>query len=397
MKYSVVLPTLDGGDYLKQIIQKYLKFKRDDIEFIVSDNLSNDGTFEYLSKLNDSRFKIFQPNEKLTLHHHLDFAYSHATGEWQSHIGNDDILLENNFEIKDFLIEKFNCEVFKFGYYRYHWPDELNSFKGHIDDFNFKMGVQVFDGKDFYRYLIGNKSIGGGGSWLVKKNIKEDVIAKAGYYAAEGVEFFAYRSSCFFAKQVCVIDAPIYIMGRAPISSGAQLFNKKSSRKEHTFSENFEWVKRLNYSPFPTRTVATVSLNGALNSNSKFKVNSKFNWLYWINAVIHDFRKLQSRNRTNRSLFSELLSGFMYGIKNRNARGNISIFSWLFIYLRLPYLMIVKLLNKDKKLEVSIDYIEKVDQVFDYMEPKEVILNNLESITELSKISNIKINKNIVK
>ena len=44
MKYSIVLPTLNGGDYLKEVIKKYLKFTRDDVEFIVSDNLSDDGT-----------------------------------------------------------------------------------------------------------------------------------------------------------------------------------------------------------------------------------------------------------------------------------------------------------------------------------------------------------------
>ena len=67
MKYSIVLPTLNGGDYLKEVIKKYLKFTRDDVEFIVSDNLSDDGTYEFLSNINDTRFKIIQPDKRLTL------------------------------------------------------------------------------------------------------------------------------------------------------------------------------------------------------------------------------------------------------------------------------------------------------------------------------------------
>ena len=47
----------------------------------------------------NTRFKIIQPDKRLTLNTHLEFAYKH-TGEWQSHIGDDDILIKNHFELK---------------------------------------------------------------------------------------------------------------------------------------------------------------------------------------------------------------------------------------------------------------------------------------------------------
>lgn len=386
MKYSIVLPTLNGGDYLKEVIKKYLKFTRDDVEFIVSDNLSDDGTYEFLSNLNDTRFKIIQPDKRLTLNTHLEFAYKHATGEWQSHIGDDDILIKNHFEIKDFMIKEYECEVYRFNHYRYHWPSQQNNFRGQIDDFNFKMDIQVFSAKDYYKYLLSQKSIGGGSDWLIKKSIKEQVIEKIGYYAAENVEFFSSRSSCYYADKVCVIDAPIYIMGRAPKSSATQVFQNKSSRKSNQYQESFEWKNRLEFSPFPTRTVASISLNASLNCFSKLKISHSFAWQYWIEKVVHDFRKLKKRGMVNHSLFNEILEGFIYGIKHKSARGNVSILFWINIFLKFPLVIINKFIKKNKEFDDNIDVIKRHENVFENIKLEDMPLNNLKSISKLSDI-----------
>lgn len=395
MKYSVVLPTLNGGDHLKDVIQQYLKFKREDIEFIVSDNLSDDGTFEFLSSINDSRFKIIQPHKRLTLNQHLDFAYKYATGEWQSHIGDDDILISNNFEIKDFLINTFNCEVFKFNHYRYHWPSELNNFEGQIDDYNFKLDIQVFNANDFYKYMLSQKRIGGGSAWLVKKSIKEKVINKIGYYAAENVEFFSSRASCFFAEKVCSVDAPIYIMGRSPKSSGSQVFQKRSSRKLNLYKESFEWKNRLEFSPFPTRTVASISLNASLNCFSKLKTNYNFDWSYWVENIIHDYLKLKKRGQSSHSILSEVFKGFIYGMQHRHARANISILSWLLVFIKLPLIVLKKLFKISIIHNNHIKNFDKFENIFNFKNANNMTSYNLKSISELSEKLKLEINKDI--
>ena len=121
-------------------------------------------------------------------------------------------------------------------------------------------------------------------------------------------------------------------MGRTPKSSATQVFQNKSSRKSNQYQASFEWKNRLEFSPFPTRTVASISLNASLNCFSKLKINHSFAWQYWIEKVVHDFRKLKKRGMVNHSLFNEILDGFIYGIKHRSARGNVSILFWINIF-----------------------------------------------------------------
>lgn len=60
---SVILPVYNGKPYLKDSVESVLKQNFRDFEFIILDDCSTDGSYEYLKSLDDPRIKLLR-NEK---------------------------------------------------------------------------------------------------------------------------------------------------------------------------------------------------------------------------------------------------------------------------------------------------------------------------------------------
>jgi len=106
-KYSIVIPTRNREEYLPYAIESVLSQFRDDVELIVSDNYSKDGTASYLATLTDPRLKVVKPPEELPMSSHYEFALSQATGDWVTIVGDDDAVMPYIFEKLDLIIKKY--------------------------------------------------------------------------------------------------------------------------------------------------------------------------------------------------------------------------------------------------------------------------------------------------
>lgn len=105
-KYSIVLPTLNGIEYLPTCVETIISQNYADYELLISNNCSDDGTSEYLETLKaNPQVKVIQPETRLTLGEHWDFAVSHAQGEWVYGIGSDDGVMPYFFKLLDKLID----------------------------------------------------------------------------------------------------------------------------------------------------------------------------------------------------------------------------------------------------------------------------------------------------
>ena len=64
-KLTVCIPTLNRCDNLKKTLGNLLNSKLESISILVSDNGSNDGTWEYLKSINDNRLTISRNSENI--------------------------------------------------------------------------------------------------------------------------------------------------------------------------------------------------------------------------------------------------------------------------------------------------------------------------------------------
>ena len=109
-KYSILIPTYNGINYLPTCLETILNQKYNDYELIISDDHSTDGTKEYLKDLSDPNITVIEPETSLSMTEHWEWLLSHAIGEWCIFVGQDDGLQPYFFELADKLTVQANAK-----------------------------------------------------------------------------------------------------------------------------------------------------------------------------------------------------------------------------------------------------------------------------------------------
>jgi len=335
IKYSIIIPSLNGLEGLKVTLPYMLSIDRNDFEIVVSDNCSTDGLWEYLSGINNPKLKIFKTKKRLPHSKHLNFAYSKSSGEWIGHIGDDDLILKNRFDVLDSITN--GCELVVGSSLRYVWKDHTvepeNSIG--IEDFGiYSLECDSIKGIDYYQKLINRVNISGGGCWMVNRKVYKKVVDKFGYFSPDtaNVEFFSLRASAYFSKKVTRIDYPLFVNGRMNKSSGTTLH-------EHN-SDIFDWSFEnpgggWHYCPIPTYSYCTISLDAALRVDTVLQTNTFSNIAWGKNCMGAFLYKAYGVDSTNSqpkitTLFYSIVVNYPIGslyILFRRAAG--SMYFWI--------------------------------------------------------------------
>lgn len=99
MKFSVLIPTFNGGRYLAHTISSVLDQPDKDIELIISNNCSTDDTPNILrSFAEDPRIRVVRPENFLSVAENWNFALKASSGDYVLLIGDDDCLLPDYFK-----------------------------------------------------------------------------------------------------------------------------------------------------------------------------------------------------------------------------------------------------------------------------------------------------------
>ena len=67
MKYSIILPVRNGGEYVKACVNTILSQTLQDFNLLVLDNCSTDGTSEWLTSLQNEKIILFPADKPLTI------------------------------------------------------------------------------------------------------------------------------------------------------------------------------------------------------------------------------------------------------------------------------------------------------------------------------------------
>jgi len=314
-KYSIILPTLNGFNTLSLTLPEMIKIDRDDIEWLISDNCSDDQTREFVLSFFDKRIRLVSPQQRLPLGRHLEFAYSHALGDWQGHIGDDDYIFPSRFIMFDNFIKDSKAEVIIGEDVNYHWPDYPdNNLSNTIDPKWFSGTFCIEPGLVFARKLLNTIEIYGGGSWICSKEIIDTVKKRCGYFASpQHVEFFALRAACTEASLVLKVDLPVFVAGRHPKSSGTQAYRDLDIKNQIIWDWSFEDNDPYKNSPFQYKGYVTISLDAALSVVEKypeFYCKSDINWNAWCWSIARNIENLVKIKKLPPDSLSQLyLSG----------------------------------------------------------------------------------------
>lgn len=94
MTLSLVMPTYNGGDYLKEAVRSVLSQSYQDWELLISDDGSKDGTRDFLASLQDPRIKVFFQEKNLGIFGNLNFLFQQVRTDITQIFCQDDWLVD---------------------------------------------------------------------------------------------------------------------------------------------------------------------------------------------------------------------------------------------------------------------------------------------------------------
>ena len=149
MKFSVLLPTRNGGKYLKSCIESVLSQNYEDMELIVFDNANTDNTAEVVNSYSsDKRLKYLRTDNVVSVTDNWNNALKKSSGDYVLMMGDDDFLLPGYFDTLDKTIEEndFPDGISYFGY-SFIYPDAVDNKEGYYLDPHYDYEKKLIDSK----------------------------------------------------------------------------------------------------------------------------------------------------------------------------------------------------------------------------------------------------------
>ena len=149
MKFSVLLPTRNGGKYLESSIESVLSQDYQDMELIVFDNANTDNTAEVVNAYsNDKRLKYYRTQSVVSVTDNWNNALKKSSGDYVLMMGDDDFLLPGYFDTLDKIIEEndFPDGISYFGY-SFIYPDAVDNKEGYYLDPHYDYEKKLIDSK----------------------------------------------------------------------------------------------------------------------------------------------------------------------------------------------------------------------------------------------------------
>jgi glycosyltransferase involved in cell wall biosynthesis len=229
-KFSVLIPTRNGGDYLKAAVTSVLSQDFDSYELIVSVNDSNDGSLEYLQGLENKHLRIVQPPKACSMTANFEYGLGQMQGEWLIIFGDDDAMLSGCFSKIQSILEdqKFkSVKALSFARALYFWPG-CESMWGpialsyHADS---KINVKSTK-KALLQTLFGLSNYYVLPEMYTNKVVHSSVVSRAlamsggSFYKGIGPDSYSGVLVSLMVDKYLEVGEPVFLTGTSPKSNG---------------------------------------------------------------------------------------------------------------------------------------------------------------------------------
>jgi glycosyltransferase involved in cell wall biosynthesis len=127
-KVSIIIPTRDRKELLFDAINSVLKQTHENIQLIVHDNNSTDGTEELIpKKIKDSRVEFYHSNCDLTMTENWNKAFSYVKGEYFLRLDDDNVISNDFVESALSEIKRLNLDLINFSPVVIHLNNKIYS------------------------------------------------------------------------------------------------------------------------------------------------------------------------------------------------------------------------------------------------------------------------------
>ena len=251
IKYSILIPTMNGGKYLIHAINSVLQNPNNNFELVISINHSSDGTEEALKNIDDKRIRFIRPKEKLSMAAHYEWCIENARGEWITILGDDDGIMPDFFSYCDYLINKWgDVKVFSFKRAYFFWPESEDVFGDTILHYVANLGEKIRLCKfDLFLVLAGLREHYDLPQLytnnLVKKSLIDSIKKKSHgkFYHEVTPDVYSGVAISLSIYRYLKVGKPLFWTGSSPKSMGVAIAKGNEETDENS-SEHFDLAKK---------------------------------------------------------------------------------------------------------------------------------------------------------
>jgi glycosyltransferase involved in cell wall biosynthesis len=234
MRLSVLLPTRNGARYLRECAGSVLASPRDDLELVVSDNASDDGTREILESLSaDPRVRVLRQPAPISVTANWMRTLEAARGDYVLLLGDDDFLLAGAVDRLMSLVDQHgHPDCISFEAYGFAFPDAFGpGSQAHFSDPLFPYSAELprrgelppaareWAVRDFFRF-----------EFRVCPNLQTTLVSRAALerlpskpFQAPYPDFYAINALLLTVMRWIHVPEKLAVVGISPKSFGGTL------------------------------------------------------------------------------------------------------------------------------------------------------------------------------
>lgn len=253
---SIILPTFNGENYIREAIESCLSQSFDDFELIVVNDCSTDSTLSIVESIakKDSRIKILNNTANLKLPASLNVGFKYASGKYFTWTSDDNIFTKNAMEVLMAAISNGNS------------PDIVySSYKIINEQGDFETNFGGFPEELIFQNIVG-------ACFLFKKEV---YMKLSGFdekkYMIEDYDFWI-RALKYF--DFTFLDQTLYTYRRHAQSISSNIYKKPSVYNDfvklhhQVFFELYSGILQVNLTNEEISTLTALYFNKHMNDNA---------------------------------------------------------------------------------------------------------------------------------
>lgn len=241
-KITVIIPTRERASVLNSALRTVTAQAYENLEIIVSDNCSGDGTDAVVRHSNDSRIRYLNTGKRLSMSHNWEFALEHAQDGWVTFMGDDDGLLPGAICRLADIIKQTQAPVIRTEYCTYDWPGMPEHPEGQlivpltkgIEKRNSHQWLQrALEGKVRYSQL---PMIYNGG--FIHLSVLKKIKYKMGtFFSSVNPDVYTAIAIARLINEFLFVREPLAISGTSRYSNGHSAFSTSVARDPKAYQQ----------------------------------------------------------------------------------------------------------------------------------------------------------------
>ena len=307
-RFSIVIPTYNREDLVGYTIKSALNQTFDDVEIIVCDNCSTDGTERVVRQHSDARVKYVRTPRHMVIADNWEFARSHASGDLIMMLGDDDALLGSALEQFAEAAARHEADFLFCRTVEYRDLGFQGMGRNTLDCPPFAGASRKISAEEFLKPLFSFRFVFDmhPSSFFFSRAIGDAIAKRCGrFFQTNGVEYCAWPMAAAFAKGIVLVDLPLSICGRTKKSWGSNMiFTNPGKQHIQKFIDDVEHTRK--HAPLTNFTMANLMAEGILTAKHLFPQEfqnyqfdeQRYIWVTWV--------ELQSRKSLGVDVSREL-------------------------------------------------------------------------------------------